>query len=202
MNIVHGSDRRSTWQAVPVSRRDEVLQAALDLLDEVGLDALTTRRLAERLGVQPGALYRHFASKRALLGAMVDDLLTTDSGVADLRGDWADQLRAMATGARAAMLTHRDGARLVVTYLRPEPAAQGWQEMLDGLRAAGLGARGVDATLALDTVFAYVNGFTIEEQARDGFPQPPERRAWRDQTFQSGLDLIIAGIRGAVASRG
>jgi TetR/AcrR family tetracycline transcriptional repressor len=48
--------------------------------------------------------------------------------------------------------------------------------------------------VAVDTVFAYVNGFAIEEQARDGFPAEPERRALRDKTFQAGLDLIIAGV--------
>ena len=54
------------------SRRDEVLEAALGLLDDVGLDAITVRRLAGRIGVQPGALYRHFTSKRELLDAMVE----------------------------------------------------------------------------------------------------------------------------------
>jgi TetR/AcrR family tetracycline transcriptional repressor len=46
----------------------------------------------------------------------------------------------------------------------------------------------------VDTVFAYVNGFTIEEQARDGHPADPARRAVRDKGFQAGLDLIIAGV--------
>jgi TetR/AcrR family transcriptional regulator, tetracycline repressor protein len=176
-----------------VSRRDEVLQAALDLLDDVGLDALTTRRLADKLGVRPGALYRHFDSKRALLDAMVERLVGGQEDLPSLQGEWPDQLRALATGARAAMLTRRDGARLVVTYLQPGQAGQqAWNHFLDMMRAAGFDAD--NAALALDTVFAYVNGFTIEEQARDGFPQPPERRAWRDTVFQSGLNLIITGI--------
>jgi TetR/AcrR family tetracycline transcriptional repressor len=93
------------------SRRDEVLQAALGLLDEVGLDALTTRRL----GVRPGALYRHFDSEQALLNAMVDAVVSGGSGDGPPRpadGTWDEQIRTIATGARAAMLTHRDGARL------------------------------------------------------------------------------------------
>ena len=44
-----------------------VIRAALDLLNEVGVDGLTTRKLAERLGVQQPALYWHFRNKRALL---------------------------------------------------------------------------------------------------------------------------------------
>ncbi|HNG17360.1 TetR family transcriptional regulator, partial [Accumulibacter sp.] len=47
-----------------------VIRAALDLLNEVGVDGLTTRKLAERLGVQQPALYWHFRNKRALLDAL------------------------------------------------------------------------------------------------------------------------------------
>ncbi|MFI9385418.1 TetR family transcriptional regulator [Kutzneria sp. NPDC052558] len=176
------------------SRRDEVLAAALDLLDEVGLDALTTRRLAEKLGVRPGALYRHFDSKRSLLGAMVARLTVDAEPDGELPEDWAGLLRYAAMGARATMLTRRDGARLVATYLAPasETAQQFWDRMIGSLAAAGIPES--DAIVAVDTVFAYVNGFAIEEQARDGFPAEPERRALRDKTFQAGLDLIIAGI--------
>jgi TetR/AcrR family transcriptional regulator, tetracycline repressor protein len=190
------------WQDAAVSRRDEVLQAALDLLDEVGLDALTTRRLAERLGVRPGALYRHFDSKRALLNAMVAAVVG-GGPPQPTEDDWAEQLRTIATGARAAMLTHRDGARLVVTYLLPGPGAEpgvaqlAWERMLAILRPTGLPEAGASAVI--DTVFAYVNGFTMEEQARDGFPQPAQRRASRDQGFEIGLDLIITGIRAKLA---
>ncbi|MBZ8143936.1 TetR family transcriptional regulator, partial [Rubrivivax gelatinosus] len=51
----------------PRLHRDDVLRAALGLLNEVGIDALTTRRLAERLGVQSPTLYWHFESRAALL---------------------------------------------------------------------------------------------------------------------------------------
>ncbi|MBN3821866.1 TetR family transcriptional regulator, partial [Paraburkholderia sp. Se-20369] len=55
--------------------RDTVLRAALDLLDEVGIDALSTRRLAERLGVQSPTLYWHFRNKGELLEAMSDAIM-------------------------------------------------------------------------------------------------------------------------------
>jgi TetR/AcrR family tetracycline transcriptional repressor len=176
------------------SRRDEVLAAALDLLDEVGLDALTTRKLAEKLGVQPGALYRHFDSKRSLLNAMVARLTVKVELDGQPPEDWAGMLRYAAVGARATMLTRRDGARLMATYLVPvdETAQLFWQRLVGALTAAGIPES--DAITAVDTVFAYVNGFAIEEQARDGHPADPERRAVRDKGFQAGLDLIIAGV--------
>lgn len=176
------------------SRRDEVLAAALDLLDEVGLDALTTRRLAEKLGVQPGALYRHFDSKRSLLNAMVARLALDGDTAGEPPEDWAELLRHAAVGARTTMLTRREGARLMATYLVPadDAAQKFWHRLIDSLTAAGIAE--ADAVVAVDTVFAYVNGFTIEEQARDGFPAEPAQRAMRDRTFQAGLDLILAGI--------
>ncbi len=55
--------------------RETVIQAALELLNEVGVDNLTTRKLAERLKVQQPALYWHFRNKRALLDALSEAML-------------------------------------------------------------------------------------------------------------------------------
>ena len=52
-----------------------VIAAALELLNEVGMDSLTTRKLAERLKVQQPALYWHFQNKRALLDALAEAML-------------------------------------------------------------------------------------------------------------------------------
>ncbi|MDI5967207.1 TetR/AcrR family transcriptional regulator C-terminal domain-containing protein [Streptantibioticus silvisoli] len=56
-------------------RRETVVDAALELLDEVGLDALTTRALTGRLGVRPGALYWHVRDKRELLTAVAERIM-------------------------------------------------------------------------------------------------------------------------------
>ena len=55
--------------------RETVIRAALDLLNEVGVDGLSTRRLAERLGVQQPALYWHFKNKRELRGCAFPAML-------------------------------------------------------------------------------------------------------------------------------
>ena len=180
-----------------MARRDEVLEAAIELLDEVGLDGLTTRRLAARLGVQAGALYRHYPSKQALLDAMAGHL----AGAAPLGVDAAADgpaalLRQAAIGAREGMLSHRDGARLLATFSTPPAgAAAGFDMLTNALVAAG--ASHDKATIAVDTVFAYVNGFTIEEQARK-IGTAPGTRAWprelRDAAFLGGLDMLITGI--------
>ncbi len=63
---------------------------------------------------------------------------------------------------------------------------------------AALTAAGIPpdtAVVAVDAALAYVNGFTIEEQARKVEAWPKERR---DLAFQSGLELIVTGVRGSL----
>ncbi|MFD5468324.1 TetR/AcrR family transcriptional regulator C-terminal domain-containing protein [Kitasatospora sp. NPDC127059] len=152
--------------------REDVITAALELLDEVGLERLTTRALTERLGVAPGALYWHVRSKRELLAAMADAVVapvftTPDSG-ADTRGagaGWAGRTRAFAHRLRGALLERRDGARLVSGYLVPGAATLGAvEEGLALMRAEGL-ALGQAAVLG-HAVTSYVIGFVLQEQAR------------------------------------
>jgi len=56
-------------------QRETVVAAALKLLDEVGMDGLSTRRLAQELGVQQPSLYWHFKNKRELLDALAEAML-------------------------------------------------------------------------------------------------------------------------------
>jgi TetR/AcrR family tetracycline transcriptional repressor len=175
-------------------RRAQVLQAAIELLDEAGLDGLTMRLLASRLGVRASALYRHYPSKQALLDAMVAHLATPPVGAASpLDGSWDEQLRGIAIGMREVMLAHRDGARLMSTFHHPgEEAIAAFHGLIATLATAGVPAD--TAAVAIDTVLAYVNGYTIEEQARKtGADAWPKER--RDHAFHGGLELIITGIR-------
>jgi TetR/AcrR family tetracycline transcriptional repressor len=179
-------------------RRAQVLQAAIELLDEVGLDGLTMRLLASRLGVRAGALYRHYASKQALLDAMVAHLATApaDAGPSP-DSPWDERLRGVATGLREVMLAHRDGARLMSTFHHPGgEAVATFHGLVATLAAAGVPAD--TAVVAMDTVLAYVNGYTIEEQAREAVTGARTRER-RDRAFGDGLELIIAGIRGFAA---
>ncbi|KAB2379237.1 TetR/AcrR family transcriptional regulator C-terminal domain-containing protein [Actinomadura montaniterrae] len=185
-----------------MSRRDEVLQAAIDLLDDVGLDGLTMRTLADRLGVRASALYRHYPSKQALLDAMVAHLVAVHLDAAQDEpftapgAPWQERLRGLARATRATMLAHRDGARLIATVADPgEQATAAFGDLITALTAAG--APTETAMHAVDTVLAYVNGFTIEEQARKaGSPQWPRTR--RDLAFNAGLDLFVTGIQSSI----
>ncbi|HHU1358922.1 TPA: tetracycline resistance transcriptional repressor TetR(A), partial [Escherichia coli] len=91
-----------------------VIRAALDLLNEVGVDGLTTRKLAERLGVQQPALYWHFRNKRALLDALAEAMLAENHthSVPRADDDWRSFLIGNARSFRQALLACRDGARI------------------------------------------------------------------------------------------
>jgi len=89
--------------------QEQVVRAALTLLDEVGLDDLTMRRLAERLGVKAAALYRHVRNKDELLSLLGDEI----SGEIPLpapTGKWQDRLTEMAWNVRRGLLAHRVAA--------------------------------------------------------------------------------------------
>jgi TetR/AcrR family tetracycline transcriptional repressor len=181
---------RRQEEEVPLTQA-VVLDAAVRLLDEVGLDALTTRRLARSVGVRVGALYWHFPSKQALLDAIADRIVA-DAACAPLpEDDWVEQMRTIAHAQRESMLAHPDGARIVATMNTPGPMAWMFIERpIAVLRAAGLSD---DAAAAgTDAMTSYVNGFTIEEQARK---LKRLSRTERDASFEFGLRVVLDGLR-------
>jgi TetR/AcrR family tetracycline transcriptional repressor len=199
--------------------RDQVLSAALALLDEVGLDQLTMRRLSTALGVQNGATYWHFRSKQALLEAVADALLAGLTTRLDQREPWPGRVTELARRLRRALLSRRDGARLFSGAFFPLPHALAYGEtMVATLREGGLSSR--DAAWAADTVTYYVVGHTIEEQLAAALPDGGTAAGARlteavdpgrfpqlfaalahipaphhEEHFDYGLRLIVDGIR-------
>ncbi|MER6241786.1 TetR/AcrR family transcriptional regulator [Streptomyces griseorubiginosus] len=105
-------------------RREEILDAALAIADERGLEAVSMRALAERVGVTPMALYRHVKDKAALLDGMVGRLLSallpTDGADGALAGEeptWDQRLNALAHACRAVTQRHPWAAHLL--FSRP-----------------------------------------------------------------------------------
>lgn len=102
--------------------RDDVVSAALRVLNEHGLEACSMRRVAAELDVQPSALYHHVPNKQSLLALMADRIVrgvgrgsSSESG-ADVPGSTDDvDPRALCIELRDAMLAVRDGADVVAT---------------------------------------------------------------------------------------
>lgn len=102
---------QSTERRAPLTR-DRVLRTAVDVADTAGIDALTIRRLAERLGVEPMSLYYHVANKEAILDGIVDlvfqeiEEAVGGFAVAETDAEWKATLRARILAARSVMLRH------------------------------------------------------------------------------------------------
>jgi TetR/AcrR family tetracycline transcriptional repressor len=147
-------------------RKADVVDGALKFLDAEGLDALTMRKLGAALNVQGGALYRHFPNKAALLDAMADKLFER---VGDPLPDvpWHDQIYILGDRFRTALLSHRDGARLVsgthATGTKPN-AITAAGLVVNVLRGAGLTA--AQAGSLAFALYYYVLGHTIDEQVQ------------------------------------
>ena len=90
----------------------DVVDRAIGVLDENGLAEWSMRRLAADLGVQPSALYHHFAGKDELLAAVADEMLRRGRRPAEIV-TWEPELRLVCVELRDAMRSHRDGAALI-----------------------------------------------------------------------------------------
>ncbi|WP_036284039.1 TetR family transcriptional regulator [Microbacterium luticocti] len=146
--------------------RDAVVQAALALLDDDGLDAVTMRVLARRAGVAASTLYWHIRDKDELHLALADRImapaLQAVAGLGEIR-DAREWLFAAACAMRDALRAHRDGARVVAGARDSFTRA----EFSDGAMAA-LVERGVplaEARLRVLAAERFTVGYVLEEQA-------------------------------------
>ena len=191
-----------------------VIAAALELLNEVGMDNLTTRKLAERLKVQQPALYWHFQNKRALLDALAEAMLTErhTRSLPEENEDWRLFLKENAQSFRTALLYYRDGARIHAGTRPTEPNFGAAETQIRFLCAAGFGPK--HAVWALRAVSHYVVGSVLEQQASDAEERISERpdvsehalssflpdlfheleTDGMDVAFNFGLDSLIAGF--------
>lgn len=149
--------------------RASIVAAAIMVLDERGLDGVSLRAIATHLGIRQPALYHHFASKAELLDALANEILSqrhTDRLPAD--GErWDAFVARNARSLRRAMLSIRDGARLIASSGSRSPQLDTAVAQVSLLEDSGFTAE--DAILALIAVARYTIGSAIEQQtARDG----------------------------------
>ena len=154
------------------------MAAAIDLLDDEGIDGVTVRALATRLGVRAPALYWHVHSKQDLLDEMGTEIQRrvfartlaasaagSGPGGGSGSGDWRSGLAGYARILRQEYLAHRDGARTFSGTRITDPGVLKSQEpWFAAMVAAGLDLASV--TAAGELVTAFVVGFVIEEQER------------------------------------
>lgn len=151
-----------------VLTKEQIAQAALVLLDDVGLDRLTVRRVAESLGVQHGALYWHVHDKHELLDEVAEAILKQHfKNFLESSADksWEELLKLIPAMLRQAMLAHRDGAKVIANAhaLERTPTFVDVATLLIS-RMCEAGFDHKTATVLAYTTVSYTMGFTLQEQ--------------------------------------
>lgn len=145
---------------LPLSR-ERIVAVAMELADRSGLEAVTLRAVAERLGVEAMSLYRHVANKDDILDGLVETVLG-EMTLPDRRLGWRELLRERALAIRSVLLRHRWAVMLVESRTTPTAARLRMNDAVVGaLRGAGFSiALSYGTLLAIDS---YTYGFALRE---------------------------------------
>jgi TetR/AcrR family transcriptional regulator, tetracycline repressor protein len=202
--------------------REEIITEALALLEEQGPGALSMRRLADRLGVTPNALYTHVRGKADLIEGLIDQVYADLNLNPDPAGDWTQQLTTLSQQIREHLLAHP----AVVPYALQQPglgphSLRLGEAIYNVLRPAGFSDQAVVGTVY--ALVTYILGFVALEIPRAGTdPQTSDefvRRMWAffaalppgefphtvelaaqlarsstDDQFQFGIRTFLAGL--------
>ena len=228
------------WQRVPQRpagrRRDPltrnaIVQTAIRLLDQEGLDALSMRRIAEELDTGAASLYWHVGSKDGLLDLIFDHVIGEVEVPQPEPKRWQEQLKEVARAVRGVILRHRDIVRISIGRIPMGPHALCVSESLFAIFRAG-GISDPLAVTAQRLLFAIVNGFTLDETTElgveiEGLPDelaanaarayiaelPTDRfpnlvvvaehfhHADNDQSFELLIDVFVDGLAARASAR-
>jgi AcrR family transcriptional regulator len=119
----------------PLTRK-RILQAAVALSDESGVESLSMRRLAQELGVVPMALYKHVAGKEELLDGMIDVVVAEIDPPIE-GADWKTTMRERILSARRALLRHPWASSVLESRGEPTPIVIGYIDSMMGVFLAG-----------------------------------------------------------------
>jgi TetR/AcrR family transcriptional regulator, tetracycline repressor protein len=177
---------RGSAGRAPLTRR-EIVAAALALVDADGVDALTMRRLADRIGVYPTALYWHAGSKASLL-AGVCEMVHSSMALPPVDGPpWPEWIRSMAHAARTALHAHPNVAPILGSQLQVTTSSFPLAEsVLTVLTNAGFSDTGL--TDAYNAVIGFVFGWLFIELSAE----PPEADADWTNDFRARLGAVRA----------
>ena len=209
--------------------RERVVEEALAVIAQDGVEALTMRGLAAHLGVVPGAVYRHVRNKQQLQDLVLDGVLAEVDFHLDPSLGWTEQLKLLAHRLRQVLEAHPGVAGILKTRdpLGPHSLALA-EAFLGPLQAAGFTDR--EAGLAFFLLVDYTIGFAVsspptsvnEQRVRDPatrnqlhqfFRSLPSDRfpalvalgehIWvdnRDERFTAGLEVLVDGLEHARTS--
>jgi TetR/AcrR family tetracycline transcriptional repressor len=212
--------------------RAAVVDQALALADESGLDALTIRKLAAQLGVTPMALYWHFRGKDELLEGIAERLWGEMDLNVERTAPWTEQIRALLESLLRVLRAHPAAPTLLMhsEKLNAEAARNATELTLDILRTAGFGPEdaSIAARSALWTAITLVMSEPGIESLNDDERTELQRRKQvllasqpltryprlvecaipmtacddPEEHYRFGVDLFVGGLAAIAARRG
>lgn len=184
--------------------RDEIVQAAIQLLDEAGLEGLSLRRLADRLGVRAPTLYWHVRDKRQLLDLMAEAIIAQVEPEELSRPrhgqPWWEWLAERSQRAFQALIAHRDAA-LVMAGNRPTDRTLPHLEDILGTLVA-VGFPPTEALQSVVSLGTLVMGCALEWQAEAARSADPEaeRAAATLLELREQYPNLVAAVSGLLVS--
>lgn len=204
----------------PLLSRERIVDAARALVDSEGLEALSTRRLAARLGVSGPSLYNHFRTKDEILEAVADSVSAqVDLSVLDDGRDWRAALYAWAVSYRAALRAHPHIVPVLARGPGRRPAGLRLADAVFGaMTAAGWPPAQATSIGALMRYFvmgsalgSFAAGFVTDATAYDPADYPHLGQAHLlarhqeqidDRAFEAGLRALLDGLELQLAALG
>lgn len=198
--------------------REAIINTALELLNNEGIEGLSMRKLAKALDIQAPSLYWYFANKQALIDGLADAMVEDVAIQIAPNLTWQAQIEKIASELRKALIIHRDGARVFAgTYIVSDNVLRTNEALMNALLKAG-----IELNLAVHysfNILYFIIGLVMEEQglSPENGVNLSSRKAdfihltqnkypinWQardmiftesfEDRFKLGLDLLIAGI--------
>jgi TetR/AcrR family transcriptional regulator, tetracycline repressor protein len=180
----------------PPLTRERILAAALRLIDHAGLEALSMRRLGAELDVDPMAIYYHLPDKEAVVRGVIAQVFD-EMPLPATTGAWHERVREWARTYHTLARAHPN---LVLRIVSDPAAVAVAATRIDGALHSALEAAGLPREHIMqvaDVIVDYINGFALAFASvivdRPDTPAATEQDM-RD-SFEFGLDLILAGVR-------
>jgi AcrR family transcriptional regulator len=226
VEAAEGEGESSTPRRREPLTRERILRAALHVMDEEGLEAVTMRRLGRELGVEAMSLYRYVKGKEDILDGILE-VVMAEFEFPEETGEWEADVRAGARAWRRLMIDHPTVIALFAESKHPASSPERLRPMEWAFDLLGRGGLSEDEVVhAFRAIGGYIMGSVLNEVAN---PVPGmgdrDHRAEHEQLagalpptefpnlvrllplmaecdaevdFEFGLDLLIAGLRAKI----
>jgi AcrR family transcriptional regulator len=185
--------------------QDRIAKTSLELIDDIGLEEFSTRRLGAALGCEAMAIYNHFTSKDALLDAVVDKLFK-DVIVPPKGAGWQERVRGFARSYRALAHAHPKAFPLLATRRFRTRARNLVEQIIAALLEEGFAPESAASLFRI--LASYCNGAILDELSGTfpaaGEEHPSIKRVQTflapehyDALYERGITLILAGFSSA-----